>query len=1032
MSERASGATMTMDARLAAFLSQDGPEVFHSVEHRHEIWKEDPFDVTTLYADARDQFGRMLERATTPPGLPAGRILLILGESGSGKTHLLRAFRNRVHEDGLGYVGYMQMTTATNDYHRYMLANLIDSLDQPYFELRSPTTSGLARLAHAVASRCMDPSLYALLRDEENLSQDEVDEIVRSSADALLGQPRYHSVDVDLARALLYLTRKDARIKSRALKYLRCEDYPEADREAIGGLPPRKHDDDPFRTMEALGRLVWTMSERSLVLFIDQLEDMYSFDQANERFRRAMSAVCALADRVPSSLFVISCLEDFYAKLKASLTRSLQDRLEIDPAPLQLNGTRTADEVRRLVGKRLAHLYEEMGAPFDDRQETYPFPDALISGLAGLRTRDVLEECRAFHERAVAAGSLPAPAGAGVAPVPAASDLVDLSQRWNDHRAAFAQPRPDDERELEALLGWAIAACGAELGGAHTFAATPVPAGLAVDTRRGQAVVERLLVKVCNKNPRGGHLGNQIAEVRAAADGRLPVVVRSTEFPASPRSKVAEELGTVLAKGGRRAVLEDSACLAMMALREFRSGAPDEPRLAEWLVQEKPLSQMPVLRAILGLDQLRAERAPTPAPAAGPAPAPPPPDAVVLGASDGLQRKEALLPVEDLRMHAAFLGMTGSGKTTLVLGVVEDLVARGIPVVLIDRKGDLAGYARDDLWRRPLNDPAREARRAALHAKIAVALYTPGNAAGRTLSVPLLPDGNASLPAVDRDDEATLAAQALGGMLDYKHTGRDRSCRAVLIQALKLMAPGPRAVTLQTLIELIAAADPALVAAVGRLDTKLFTKLVQDLETLRLTTARLFEGTEPLDFASLLRADGGRTRLSIVSTKFLGDVPTTLFWVAQLLLDAARWTSRHPSPRLQAAILFDEADLYLPATSQPATKQPLENLLRRARSAGLGLLLGTQSPGDLDYKCRDNIRSWFVGRIAQPVAIQKMRPMLADCRIDVASKLPSRNAGQFFLLAGGDATSFTARLPVISPEQAPDAEILALARSSRR
>src|SRR5262249_30797194 len=381
--------------------------------------------------------------------------------------------------------------------------------------------------------------------------------------------------------------------------------------------------------------------------------------------------------------------------------------------------------------------------------------------------------------------------------------------------------------------------------------------------------------------------------------------------------------------------------------------------------------------AILGLDQLRAERAPTPSPIVAPAPAPPPPpEGVLLGASDGLQRREAVLPVEDLRMHAAFLGMTGSGKTTLVLGVIEDLLARGIPVVLVDRKGDLAGYARVDMWRRPLHDRVREARRAALRDKIDVALYTPGNPAGRTLSVSLLPEGNAELPAVDRDDEATLAAQALGGMLDYKHTGRDKSCRAVLIQALKLMARGPRGVTLQTLIELIASEDSALVAAVGRLDTKLFTKLVQDLETLRLTTARVFEGGEPLDFGALLRGADGRTRLSIVSTKFLGDAPTTLFWVAQLLLDAARWTGRHPSPRLQAAILFDEADLYLPATSQPATKQPLENLLRRARSAGLGLLLATQSPGDLDYKCRDNIRSWFVGRIAQPVAIAKMRPML--------------------------------------------------------
>src|SRR5262252_8143826 len=118
------------DARLSAFLSGRMPEIFHAVEHRHEIWKEDPYDVESLYTEAREVFGRLLTQATTPPGLPAGRIHLILGESGSGKTHLMRAFRSMVH-GGDGYVGYLQMTTATSNYGRYLLSNLIDSLGQP-------------------------------------------------------------------------------------------------------------------------------------------------------------------------------------------------------------------------------------------------------------------------------------------------------------------------------------------------------------------------------------------------------------------------------------------------------------------------------------------------------------------------------------------------------------------------------------------------------------------------------------------------------------------------------------------------------------------------------------------------------------------------------------------------------------------------------------------------------------------------------------------------------------------------------------
>src|ERR1700677_186970 len=105
-----------------------------------------------------------------------------------------------------------------------------------------------------------------------------------------------------------------------------------------------------------------------------------------------------------------------------------------------------------------------------------------------------------------------------------------------------------------------------------------------------------------------------------------------------------------------------------------------------------------------------------------------------------------------------------------------------------------------------------------------------------------------------------------------------------------------------------------------------------------------------------------------------------------------RGISRSPAAdgSLQAAILFDEADLYLPAVRQPATKEPMEQRLKRARSGGLGLLRATHSPGDLDYKCRDNIRTWLVGQVKEANSIAKMKPMLNDCRIDVAALLPSQ------------------------------------------
>ena len=144
-------------------------------------------------------------------------------------------------------------------------------------------------------------------------------------------------------------------------------------------------------------------------------------------------------------------------------------------------------------------------------------------------------------------------------------------------------------------------------------------------------------------------------------------------------------------------------------------------------------------------------------------------------------------------------------------------------------------------------------------------------------------------------------------------------------------------------------------------------------------------GDEQLDVDALLgtgpHARPGRVRLSVISTRFLGDAAKVDFWVSQLLVAVSRWCAKSPQPRLQAVFLFDEADLYLPAgTKQPATKAPMEDLLKRARSAGVGVFLATQSPGDFDYKCKENVRTWLIGRVKEPRAIEKLKPMLAAAK----------------------------------------------------
>ncbi|WNG53384.1 AAA family ATPase [Archangium gephyra] len=1048
------------DLRLSAFLS-DRTEVFHSIQHRHEIWRPDPFDVERVHQDARASFERLLTRATTPPGLSSGRILLLLGESGCGKTHLVRAFRARVHEQSLGFVGYLQMTTSTGNYGRYVLSNLIESMDQPYFEPSQPG-SGLMKLSSALFSRC---GKWAASLTQTETDADDVHQIVSDAADELIDQPDFKEVDLDLLRALLYLQRSESRIKNRVLKYLRCEDLSDPDRKVLGGMVPRIHDEDPKRMVEHLGRLMRALGH-SLVICVDQLEDMYDQNNAGEPFRRAVQTLCDLADRVPSSLVVISCLKDFWTKLSPLLTRPMLDRLTLDPAPIHLHSLRTAEEARLIAEKRLEYLYDQENAPFEAAEPTYPFPHEGFEALAGMRARDVLNHCRRYRELAVHLGRLPEhfPLVEGLTKpdstetVTEPTSVSELDPLWNDFRTGYTGSPPDDDSELAVLLTWALGASTEELDGGHRFEARTLGESIQVDVLPGDT---KLQVVLCNSKPNGGALARELEQARKSAKGRTPVVVRTTVFPSNPKTQAAEELGRLIAKGGRRAVLEDSDCRTLLALRDFRARYESRADFAAWLRSARPLTQTKALRDILDLENLRPvartapaqvsakpavsqaavmlQREPKPAESApsrqAEASQEPPrkQEPMRIGELESLSRDTVSLTPKELIQHAAFLGGSGSGKTTLALNVVEQLLLQGIPAILVDRKGDLAGYANDAVWTRPLDDPRRSERRALLRDRLDVALFTPGHPHGRPLAIPIVPDGLGSLPEFDRKQATQLAGDALGGMLDYRHSGRDKACRTVLMQAIdQLVQLSPAGVTLEKLVYFIDEKDPRLVNAVGKLDTKLFEKLVQDLETLRISSSALLgSGGEKLDMELLLgrgvHARPGKTRLSVISTKFLGDTDKVLFWVSQLLIEVSRWLGHHPSTTLQAVLMFDEADMYLPATRQPATKQPMENLLRRARSAGLGVMLATQSPGDFDYKCRDTIRSWFVGRVKERNSLEKMKPMLSEARVDFTAKIPNQTTGQFHVLREGNVQPIKADPSVLATEQLPDDELLRLA-----
>jgi hypothetical protein len=980
--------------------------------------------------------------------------------AGSGKTHLMRAFRNHVHGEQLGFAAYLQMSTRVSNYARYLLTNLIDSWDRPYWGdvIGEPALSCLSDSL----GRDLRPDILERLRDEA-MPEEELDFLVNRAADELAGQDRYHGSNHDVLRVLLYLQRRDPARRARVLKFLRCEALTPYDKKLLGDTPSFDDEHAAPRMLAELGRLVASTGNGALVLLVDQLEDIYNLDEAPVRFRLAMDALRHLADHVPSSVIVVACLDDFYVQLRNALAKPVLDRLERDPDPVQLTANRSLSEIEQLITPRLLHLYERQNVQVHEDQPLFPFTHTDLEALVNQRTRDVLDWCRSHHESSIRAGGVVIfPPRPGHEPAPVQRDgSLTLEQAWNDHSAS-SHAVPRDEADMVSLVAWALGHVWREIPGLPQVQ-THVD-GTYVDARIGDT---KLGLALCDKSPAGGALGKQVDALRrlASATASTPIMLRSSEFPRPGKSQVSEKLKLLLQEGGRRVSVTDAEWRRMLALKLFLATREDSPDVDVWLERETPLSGLTAIREILELD-IKAQRRPPerlslravspPSSRSSVPPSvrtslPPPPlvyriprapvasgAEFVIGHTRALNPRSVEVSVGSFVGHAALLGSTRSSRTSLASNLIEHLLELGVPVLLLDRKGDLCSYGRRELWRADAESNEVTARKKALYDAVDVCVFTPGEPRGRALELPVVPTGLGELPAHERGIVARHAASALGAMLGYGKSKADQTRLGILGKAIELcgQAPAGEAASVRELVSLLEAEDADLVASIGRLDTKHFRALVENLETLRLRYDHLLRSggeklTPEMLFGLGAESKPGRTRLSIISTRFIGDDTAVDFWVARLLGELARFSSQRPADALSALLFIDEADIYLPAQARPASREPLLDLLKRGRAGGLGVMLATQNPGDLDYRCRENVRTWFVGKVAERGAIDQMKPLLSDCRVNVGSKLQSARAGEFFRLEDGDALELKADPPLMKVAPTNDEQILVAAQQSR-
>jgi GTPase SAR1 family protein len=1112
----------------------------HSITWEDDLWRADPVDVELVHAKGRRKFADLLDAITGPRQQAVqARILLFHGQSGAGKTHLIRALRTSAHRAGKAYFGYAQMTPDVDNYADYYLRRLINALEKPY-DPDSGGESALARLAQRLVAdaETIDPASIETLR-EAHLDETALARHVVRLADDIVAAPRFsgQELDVNIVRALLYLQRHDPRIDQRIRQYLYGRPLNELSQASVAALDPNAGEGRAFEIIESLGKLMWTLDRAALVFAIDQVEDLRFFDDYQERFQKAARDLIQIANRLPTSIIIVSVLGDFYDKVREVLAQSYVDRLE-KAGPVPLIETRTAEEARLIIQRRLEHG-AAMGLDYGTTDPSKYFGPDFYEEFSGLSTRRLLEfaqtRCRekgrlaateeegekpGFMSALVAAlgGGMfaPAPSGQDAGEAAPTHDFRDLWERFN--AASEADVTLDDQEQLLGLLSAGLGLAREEWAGAIEVSverlalADDLPALDMTVKHKSTGFTAESRIFLCNRPTQGGGFKRQLDRVLGAMGTKSCFMVRASDFPPNSKSQTSQAFRKFRESGGRSLLVPVAEWERILIVRDFHAQHRNDPGFGRWLEQSKLLSGLASLIQLLRLDlftrnvqkvegasQARLTsvmRAATtalgngtlaaiggPAPAATardlPAAAAPvsadwtgwgqagaaSPEAVpakeepdlplsvildengvgagsILGGRMVGSNKPVTLNKDVLKRHAAVLGGSGSGKTTLALCLIEQVLARGIPAILIDRKGDLTSYANPDVWRAIDGDHTeRRGEREKLADQIDVAVYTPGRSTGRPISITLLPTGIKELPENEQQLLANLSAAALGDMLHLKNSATHQKQSGTLSVALKLL--GQRfstQVMLADLIHLLEEDDPELADATQRMDPsgKLRRDLVAQLDSLRHRNASLFEaGGEQLSMEALLglgkhRRPDGRTRLSIVYTGFLGDNENILFWVSQFLSEALRFCQRNPNDELQAVMMLDEADLYIPANGKPATAEPLQSLLKRARSAGLGIMLATQSPGDLDYKSRDQITSWFIGRVREDTALKKLKAAFqSDSGLDPAAVLPHQTVGEFHLVQEGLVRAMKAQRSLINAEQVPFDRIEQLARETK-
>lgn len=975
-------------------------------------------------------------------GDPLG--LVLEGEAGTGKTHLLGWVREQVQQGG-GYF-FLVALAHGETFWESVLEAMLDGLWRPHAgnevtQLQVLLTGLEARVG---ASRALRAAI-----EGRRISRTGLGKFV----DKLGSQAGLRPEVRDTARALVLYAARDPGIQDLAKAYFLAAD-PEPQTRAEFGLGAARA---PERIVQHLSQLL-ALTGHS-VIAVDQLDPLIvraasspvTVDSSREDAGRdqlvnqVADGLMGLQEGTRHTLTLLTCIPNSWKLIKDRAVASAADRFRTPP--LTLKRIQSPEVARSIVERQLTARYRALD--FTPPYPSWPVRPAAFATAVGNTPRQLLK-CIDAHARACLAlgqvtelSSFDEPTGAGsedgttdrtddeptgrTAATGEPPEFAPLDARFEQLRqkaeVAVALDHRQEDRMMPLLLRAGLVAWVHERGAsAQEYEPDPAPSSdppLHAGLR--QTLDERIEAQThCGfraiASPNALATQNRLrkAMIQSGLDAgdhvRRLFILRNGTWPGGPGTKTQALVADFVRRGGVKLDVSEDDLRTFDALRVLFD--EQDPVLQSWLVARQPASSTALLHQALPHQALpvspfpdspNSPNSPDRSPEDGTCPDHPPDvPAISVAGADG---RRSWLTLESLRKHVAVFAGSGSGKTVLLRRLIEECALQGVPSIVLDPNNDLARLG--DAWP---ERPARgwredDAQRAADYlADTDVVVWTPGREAGRPLTFQPLPDFTSVLDDPDEFrlaiDVAVSALAPRAGLLG--RTTKVERQRAVLRQAVEHFARRGGG-SLAELIDLLG--DLPAEASTIRAAPTMAADLSETLTAATVNDPLFGGGGSAVDPGTLLTpVKGKRARVSVISFVGLPEEAQRQGFVSQLQMALFAWFKRHPAVDrpLGGLLVMDEAQTLAPSGVMTASTGSTLILVSQARKYGLGLVFATQAPKGLHNRIPGNAATQFFGYLNSPGQIATAREIARAKGGDV-SDISRLRSGQFYVAREGTA-----------------------------